>query len=327
MLRDAIGAGHGAGGDDRGDEGAVHADVVGEDVAEREEGAVPGEGDLDGVDLLALLGGGQEVLEAILDPLDGAAQAAGQPADERLLGIEARLGPEAAADVRGRDHAHAVLGQVEEIGEHGADGVRCLGGVPDGEGIQRLVVARDEAAALHRVAAAAHHAEGLAERVVGGGERPLGLADALDDVGRDVVAQLVIDQRGAGGEGGRRGGDDGQGLVVHLDEVARVLGERARLGHHGRDHLADVADLRDGQGVAHAVADGGARGRGSACGPATASGCRRCRRPSPRPARRAAPARRRCRCLARGRGRGGSAPWRRAPRPASRGRRRRCRAR
>ena len=97
------------------------------------------------------------------------------------------------------------------------------------------------------------------ERVVGGGERPLGLADTLDDVGRDVVAQLVIDQRGAGGEGGRRGGDDGQGLVVHLDEVARVLGERARFGHHGRDHLTDVADLRDGQGVAHAVAHGGAR--------------------------------------------------------------------
>ena len=94
--------------------------------------------------------------------------------------------------------------------------------------------------------------------MVGGGEGALGLADALDDVGRDVVAQLLIDQRGAGGEGGRRRGDHGQGLVVDLDEVARVLGEGARLGHHGRDHLADVADLLDGQRVAHAVADGGA---------------------------------------------------------------------
>ena len=174
-------------------------------------------------------------------------------------GIEARLGPEAAADVRRRDHAHAVLGQVEEVGEHGADGVRRLGGVPDGERVQRLVVARDEAAALHRVAAAAHHAEGLAQRVVGRGEGPLGLAHALDDVGGDVVAQLVVDQRGAGRERGRRGGDDGQGVVLDLDEIARVLGERARLGHHGRDHLADVANLRDGQRVAHAVADGGAR--------------------------------------------------------------------
>ena len=258
----------------------------------RSPSSVPsrGEGDLDGVDLLALLGGGEEVLEAILDPLDRPAQAAGQPADERLLRIEARLGPEAAAHVRRRDHAHPVLGQVEQIGEHGADRVRRLGGVPDGEGVERLVVARDDAAALHRVAAAAHHPEGLAQRVVGGGEGALGLADALDDVGRDVVAQLVVDQRRAGGERGRRGGDDGQGVVLHLDEVARVLGERARLGDHGRDHLADVADLR--RRAACGARRGGrwCRAPGSACGPATASGCRRCRRPSPPPARRAAPA-------------------------------------
>jgi hypothetical protein len=42
---------------------------VGEDVAQAEQDPVAGEGDLDGVDLLALLGGGNEVLVTVLDPL------------------------------------------------------------------------------------------------------------------------------------------------------------------------------------------------------------------------------------------------------------------
>jgi hypothetical protein len=37
------------------------------------------------------------------------------------------------------------------------------------------------------VAAAAHDPEGLAQRVVGRGERALGLAHALDDVDRDAA--------------------------------------------------------------------------------------------------------------------------------------------
>ena len=46
----------------------------------------------------------------------------------------------------------------------------------------------------------------------------------------DVVAELVADERGAGGQRRRRRGRHGQRLVLDDDEIARVLGDRAALG-------------------------------------------------------------------------------------------------
>ena len=56
---------------------------------------------------------------------------------------------------------------------------------------------------------------------------------------------------------------DGQRLVLDLDQVARVLGDVAVLGDHGRDRLAVVAHLLDRDHVLddRAGAEGGQRRR------------------------------------------------------------------
>ncbi len=56
---------------------------------------------------------------------------------------------------------------------------------------------------------------------------------------------------------------DRQRLVLDLDQVARVLGDVAVLGDHGRDRLAVVAHLLDGDHVLddRAGAEGGKRRR------------------------------------------------------------------
>ena len=57
-----------------------------------------------------------------------------------------------------------------------------------------------------------------------------------------VVRDVVVNQRPAGGGGGLGVGDHVQGFVVDRDQLGRVLGLAQRLGHHERDVVADVAD-------------------------------------------------------------------------------------
>ena len=85
----------------------VGAGVVHEAIAQREQPPVVVEADLHRVDLRALLRGGQHVLEPVLEPAHGPAEAQREERDQHVLGIDDQLGAEAAADV-GRDHAHAV---------------------------------------------------------------------------------------------------------------------------------------------------------------------------------------------------------------------------
>jgi hypothetical protein len=63
-------------------------------------------------DLVPRVGGRQQVLPPVTDPLDRPAQATGHDAGRDFLGIERRFGAEAAAHV-GRDHADPVLRHVE----------------------------------------------------------------------------------------------------------------------------------------------------------------------------------------------------------------------
>src|SRR5262249_24283614 len=70
------------------EDGPCLAVVVGDPVAVRGGRPVAVERDLHGVALLVLLVAGEEVLEPVLDPLDGAAQPAREPADQRVLRVE-----------------------------------------------------------------------------------------------------------------------------------------------------------------------------------------------------------------------------------------------
>ncbi len=76
------------------------------------------------------LGGGQEVLPPILNPLDGAIQFHRRPRYKHLFRLAHHdLGAKGAAD-KGRDNPHLVLGQSQRTGQTVADRNRGLGGIP-----------------------------------------------------------------------------------------------------------------------------------------------------------------------------------------------------
>ncbi len=129
-----------------------------EAVAQGQETARVVEADRHLVLLLALLGGGQHVLEAVLDPSHRPGQPPREERDQDVLRIDDELGPEAAAHVGG-EHAHLVGGQVEQVGDELADLVRHLGGGPHRELAEGRVPVRHEPAGLHRLAAAAADAQ------------------------------------------------------------------------------------------------------------------------------------------------------------------------
>ncbi len=75
--------------------------------------------------LVALLLGGDEVLAPVLDPLDRAAHRQRGGGERAILGIEAALRPEAAADV-GRDDAQLMVGPVHQVEQHALVAMRPL---------------------------------------------------------------------------------------------------------------------------------------------------------------------------------------------------------
>ena len=127
--------------------GIVGAGIVQEHVLDAEDAAVGGERHLGVVDLAALMGGGEEMLEPVLDPFDRPVELHRHPRQQHLLGIEHHdLRAEAAADER-RDHPHLPLAQAQHAGEPVAQEHRRLGRVPDRE----LIGARVPLATTPRV--------------------------------------------------------------------------------------------------------------------------------------------------------------------------------
>ncbi len=87
------------------------------------------------------------------------------------------------------------------------------------------------------------------------------LAEREGSLVGDVRLELLVDERRAVLPRFGRVEHDRQRLVLDLDQVARVLGDVAVLGDHGRDRLAVVAHLLDGDHVLddRAGAEGGKR--------------------------------------------------------------------
>jgi hypothetical protein len=86
---------------------------VEEHVLDADDAAAAVERDLGIVNLAALMGGGEEVLAAVLDPFDRASERHRRPRQQHLLRIEQHdLGAEAAAHER-RDHPHLAFAQAE----------------------------------------------------------------------------------------------------------------------------------------------------------------------------------------------------------------------
>ena len=164
-----------------------------------------------------------------------------------LVGVDVHLDAVAAAHV-GADHAHVAFGQAQVLGEYALHHVRRLGGVMDGELGRAAVVVGQDRARLQRQPGVARGVEGGLHHLVGGGEGLLDVAALVDALEAEVVAQLGMDDRRAGIERRLHIHRRRQRLVGDIDLGDGILGDGARLGHHGRHRLADPGGPLDRQG-------------------------------------------------------------------------------
>ncbi len=227
-----------------------------------------------------------EVLVAVLDPLDRAAQGHGVEARQQVLGIGAQLESEAAAHI-GCDHPHGALVEPQRLGELLADEVGHLRRDVDRQLPGARLPLGQHGPGLHGQARHPVHVEPTLDHHVGlpapslhvplalgVGDQEIGIEHlAVDhrsprrqrpiDVG-DVRERLVVDLdqvEGVLGHVPGRGGDahDGLPLVGGLVPRQREMGDRRRTGHRPQDpdglgaggHLRSDQDLphpREGEG-------------------------------------------------------------------------------
>ena len=206
--------------------GVVGAQVHPDAIAHRQHRAVSPRRDLDVVHLGARVGRAHHVLAAVLGPLHRPARHDGGGGDQQVLRVAVRLGAEAAAHVRG-DDADLVRRQPERGHQSLLDEVDDLGAVPRGERAVARIPLGDHAARLDRHAHVARDHEALAHPRVGLAEGRLDVAEAGLERERDVVAPGGIEHGRVRPRGRLHVGQRGQRLVVHLDQLAAVLGHRA----------------------------------------------------------------------------------------------------
>ena len=186
----------------------------------------------DDVVVFAAIGVGDQVLAPVLDPFHRAAEFARSPAGDQHFGFHIGLEPESAAHI-GSDHAHLALFQPEEFGQPGADQMGHLGRCMDDELVGAFLPFGDHGPAFH-----GHH--GLPRHAVFASHLDRRLRSRFVHVAvekrlqRDVVAPVLVDQRGAGLARLQHVDHGGNFLVLDLDLLGQVL----RLG-------AGVADAGD----------------------------------------------------------------------------------
>ena len=216
----------------------------------RGDATVAGAADRDVLQLAPAVGHGDHVLRAGLGPADGTAEAAGQPAEEQLLGLAAGLGAEAAPDVR--DHHPDLLRRQAVDGAERLPGrVRALAGrvvhQPAVVGPVRRPRSRLDGRCGHALVLDPQLEHHLAPAEVG----PLRRRQPDGRVGPHLGKEDDL-------VGGRRLGVDGRGhrLVVDDHEVSGVGRGISVLRHDDGHGLADEAHHVGGQeGPAHAVGE------------------------------------------------------------------------
>ena len=218
---------------------------LGDDVdIEPDERAVGREPDLGVHHHSATMDHRHHVLAAALGPLDRPPEGAGELADEDVLGVEAGLGAEAAADHRCRD-AKAAGFHAELGGERVADSDRVLARDPHRE---LAVGARDGDAAvgLHGNARQAL-ADRAAFRHVGRTFERIAVFEADPGLEHDVRPVLLEQQRCSLDDRSFRVDERRQRIDVDDHRLGGVDRLRQRLGDDDRHDVADEADLALGQ--------------------------------------------------------------------------------
>ena len=139
-------------------------------------------------------------------------------ADQDDVDVDGRLDPEAAARVRRRDQPQLRARQAERGGRDRVEGEGALEVRPGGERARGLVPVGDDAVALDRGAAPAREVEAAGDDEVGGERR------RRRDRRRRTSGRR---QRAPACPPPRRVEHRGEGLVLDLDQLERVLGRVA----------------------------------------------------------------------------------------------------
>ena len=145
--------------------------------------------------------------------------------------------PNATADV-GRGHADLMLGNFQVAAENLLHLERRLVRMHDGERAIARIEVGDEPARFERHGHLALEAQLFLDHDVSVGESLCRLALLERKIECDVVAELGMDDRRARRDGLQLIADRGQGLPFGGDELCRILGLGAALGHHDGDRLA-----------------------------------------------------------------------------------------
>ena len=180
-----------------------------------------------------------QVLGAVLHPLDRPPQRAGQPGHQEVLGIELAAGAEPAARVH-RVHVDQGLVHAEQPGQQVAVEHRHLGHAEDRQPAGDRVGLGEQGARLQRDRAVPPDPHLGLHHVGGPGERGGHVAVAQGEVGGHVAAREQPGRAGAGRGGGVQ--HRGRLVDIHVHQFGRVLGQVRVLGHHHGQRLAHVPD-------------------------------------------------------------------------------------
>ena len=217
----------------------VSAEIVQQAAADAQQPRLRIDRDVDGPILIALLRGVGEMLTPVLDPFDRALEEPGGRDDGNVFGIDAELGAEPAADVRGR-HPQPALVEPHERGQRLEQVMRFLRRGPYRHAVIGGTPLRKNSAALDRMPRTAmlpklfvHDMRSLAESR---------LRIAIGDlVGRDDVGiELAANRRRTGIGRLAAVGDGRKHIVIDSNQRRGVLGDIAVVGNDDGDRLADI---------------------------------------------------------------------------------------
>jgi hypothetical protein len=220
--------------------------VVVEPAANAAQPPVRAESGLGLPHLVALRGGGDEVLGAVLDPFDWTVQQHRSRRHRHFFGMEHRLGAEPAADI-GSDHPHLVFGEPQRPHQHRLGAMGHLGAVPHRERRLGGIEPGHHRTRLDRVAAAFVEMEPLGNAMGRAGKGGVDVAVPNRGAGDEIVRAIEPRPRRAC-RNCREGIDHRRHRVdVELDQARGILRDAAAHRHHHRHGFAHMADLALGK--------------------------------------------------------------------------------
>ena len=211
-------------------------------VADGQDAAFVVERDLNLMAVVTGMRATENMLVPILDPFHRPIEAAREPGDQYVLGIDMALDAEASAHV-GRDGAHARLRQCKARGDLPAHPMHHLRRRPDRDRVERGVVLRNDTAALDRHAGVAVVVETVREPARRRGKYRRRIALPHAQPRDDVARQRLMHQGSIGIERGIDARDTRQRLQIKIDQRDCILGKVAISCDDCRQRLTDMTDL------------------------------------------------------------------------------------